>query len=115
MGEIEVRAAMPMSVDVLGGMVRKNQYLRADGDDPRIQALISAGYLKITDMLEGSDAADSVDHAGLSGLPSGSVDSSVEGPKKRGRPKKALAEAGGADGPESSGNEDVGEVAQQTG
>lgn len=108
MMDLEVRTAMAMSIGVLGGLVKKGQVIRVDSTDARIQALLQAGYLKRTEV---SNAANSVDHAGVSGIPSGSVDSSVAGAKKRGRPRKEKA----LDGPELGSNPDVGEVAQQTG
>lgn len=109
--DLEVRTAMAMSVKELGGLVKKGQVIRVDSTDARIQALLQAGYVKATGTEVSNDAADSVDHAGAGGIPSGSVDSGVAGAKKRGRPRKEKA----LDGPELGSNPDVGEVAQQAG
>lgn len=99
MSMVEVEAVLSFGLFKQG---RRYQF-SLDGSDSHVQALIHAGYLKVTAAAGETVAADA---AGL--VPDPGVDAGVAGPRKRGRPRKAKPEEVTSDQPDS--NEVVGEL-----
>lgn len=84
---LEVKANVTFSTYQAG------RHYQVDGTDLRTQNLIAGGYFQVLNVL--GDPDDSGD-SGRPGIVSdGGVVAGVEGPKKRGRPKKAVTDGKG--------------------
>lgn len=99
---IQVKATMSMTaIPELGDRdVPRGKILEVDETNPRVQALIRAGYLsKIPEVSDDVLGITGGFHVSVPGVGMGVSGPETQSPKKRGRPKREVTDGDGGDLP----------------